>query len=91
MGIIVLIYCAADLLQVISTRIYYNILAVKKADHLNIKTKLALREHLQASQSERVPQSCFYVKVACLSYGAYSSKCDIKSSIRQDQTYRKDI
>ena len=41
----------------------------------NIKTWLAniLREYSLASQSDRAPQSCFYViKVACLSYGEYS-------------------
>ena len=53
------------------------ILAVKKADHLNITTKWlanTVREYSVASQSERVPQSCFYVKVAmaCLSYCEYS-------------------
>ena len=54
---------------------YYGpILAVKKAGHLNIETKISntLREYSLASQSERVPQSCFYVKVACLSYGEYN-------------------
>ena len=50
-----------------------NMLAVKKAGHLNIKIKVASKEYSLASQSERVPQSYFYVKVAHLSYGEYST------------------
>ena len=53
---------------------YGSILAVKKEGHLNIETKISntLREYSLASQSERVAQNCFYVKVACLSYGEYN-------------------
>ena len=36
-------------------------------------TANTLREYSLASQSERVPQSCFYVKVASLSHGEYTS------------------
>ena len=46
--------------------------------HLNIKTKMLDIEarvligwYSLASQSERVPTRCFYVKVAYLSYGEY--------------------
>ena len=56
-----------------------SILDVRKIGHLNIKTKMFDIEarvmigwYTLASQSERVPQSCFYVKVAYLSYGEYS-------------------
>ena len=51
---------------------------VRKIGHLNIKTKMLDIEarvligwYSLASQSERVPTRCFYVKVACLSYGKY--------------------
>ena len=57
--------------------IIITILAVKKAGHLNIKTKRlanTVREYSLASQSERVPQGCFYVKVTCLSCGEYIIK-----------------
>ena len=53
---------------------------VRKIGHLNIKTKMLDIEarvligwYSLASQSERVPTRCFYVKVAYLSYGEYSS------------------
>ena len=51
-----------------------TILGVKKAGHLNVKKLLAdtLKKYSLASQSERVPQSCFYVKVARLSYAEYT-------------------
>ena len=55
------------------------ILDVRKIGHLNIKTKmldiearLLIGWYSLASQSERVPTRCFYVKVAYLSYGEYS-------------------
>ena len=55
-----------------------TMLAVKKAEHLDIETKMAseysaIKGFLLASQSECVPQSCSYVKVACLSCGEYSN------------------
>ena len=62
-----------------------TILAVKKAGHLNIKTKMAantLREYSLASQSERVPQSCFYVKVAYLSYEEYNYLVTIMTELK---------
>ena len=43
-----------------------TILALKKAGHRNIA--YTLREYSLANQSKRVPQSCFYVKVAYLSH-----------------------
>ena len=56
-----------------------TILDVRKMGHLNIKTKMLDIEarvligwYSLASQSERVPTRCFYVKVAYLSYGEYS-------------------
>ena len=54
-------HCTVIVLCIITVR--GIILAVKKAGHLNIKKWLAntLREHSLASQSEHVPQSCFYV------------------------------
>ena len=51
---------------------------VRKIGHLNIKTEMLDIEarvligwYSLASQSERVPTRCFYVKVAYLSYGEY--------------------
>ena len=51
---------------------------LRKTGHLNIKTKVLDIEarvligwYSLASQSERVPTRCFYVKVAYLSYGEY--------------------
>ena len=56
----------------------YNI-DVRKIGHLNIKTMLVdikarvlIGWYSLASQSDRVPTRCFYVKVAYLSYGEYS-------------------
>ena len=55
-----------------------TILDVRKIGHLNIKTKMLDIEaraligwYSLASQSERVPTRCFYVKLAYLSYGEY--------------------
>ena len=52
---------------------------VRKIGHLNIKTKMFDIEacvligwYSLASQSERVPTRCFYVKETYLSYGEYS-------------------
>ena len=65
----------------ITKRVYFceklvYILDVRKIGHLNIKTKtfnidarILIGWYSLASQSERVPQSCFYVKVAYLSHG----------------------
>ena len=57
-----------------------TILDVRKIGHLNIKTKmLDIEVHVLigwysiASESERVPTRCFYIKVAYLSYGKYIS------------------
>ena len=53
---------------------------VRKIGHLNIKTEMLDIEarvligwYSLASQSERVPTCCFYVKVAYFSYGEYIS------------------
>ena len=58
------------------------ILDVRKIGHLNIKTKMLdidarvlIGWYSLASQSERVPKRCFYVKVAYLSYGDISFYC----------------
>ena len=55
------------------------ILDVRKIGHLNIKTKMLDIEarvligwYSLASQSERAPTLCFYVKVAYFSYGKFS-------------------
>ena len=55
-----------------------TILDVRKIGHLNIKTKMLDIEarvligwYSLASQLERVPTRCSYVKVAYLSYGEY--------------------
>ena len=59
----------------IHVQLYCIIFVVNKAGRLNVITKWqanAIKEYSLASQSERVPQSCFYGKVACLSYGEYS-------------------
>ena len=64
----------AAFLEAIKVMGNISILAVKKADNLNTKQKWlanTLREYSLASQSERMPQSCFYVNVACLFYGEY--------------------
>ena len=57
---------------------------MRKIGHLNIKTKMLDIEarvligwYSLASQSERVPTRCFYVKVAYLSYGEYSMEVSI--------------
>ena len=39
---------------------------------LDIKARVLIGWYSLASQSERVPTRCFYVKVAYLSYGEYS-------------------
>ena len=71
--------------QIINTILKYysnriTILDVRKIGHLNIKTKMLGNEahvligwYSLASQSERVPTRCFYVKVAYLSYGEYTT------------------
>ena len=41
---------------------------------LNIEARILIGWYSLASQSERVPTCCFYVKVAYLSYGEYSTK-----------------
>ena len=60
------------------TILFGTILDVRKIGHLNIETKMLDIEarvligwYSLASQSERVPTRCFYVKVAYLSYGEY--------------------
>ena len=67
--------------MIMYARALYRILYVRKIGHLNKKTKMFVIEarvligwYSLASQSERVSQSCFYVKVAYLSYGEYSFK-----------------
>ena len=39
---------------------------------LDIEARVLIGWYSLASQSERVPTRCFYVKVAYLSYGEYS-------------------
>ena len=41
---------------------------------LDIEARVLIGWYSLASQSERVPTRCFYVKVAYLSYGEYSKK-----------------
>ena len=48
-----------------------------------IEQRVLIDWYSQASQSERVPQSCFYVKVAYLSYGEYI--------IRKEKLVNKDL
>ena len=68
--------------NVMYSNYYLYILDVRKIGHHNIKAKMLDIEarvligwYSLASQSERMPTRCFYVKVVYFSYGVYIVLC----------------